>query len=51
MVSSQKQRSEKNCFGTKEWSDNSGICNGCDYKDACGKVKTKRENPMIGSKR
>ena len=33
-----KQQSEKACFGTKEWSKNSGICNGCDCKDACGKM-------------
>ena len=33
----QKHKSEKACFGTKEWSKNSGICNGCDEKDACSK--------------
>jgi len=37
-----KQQSEKNCFGTKEWSKNSGICNGCDLKEACGKIKERR---------
>jgi hypothetical protein len=35
----QKQQSKKACFGTKEWSKNSGICNGCEWKDACGKAK------------
>ena len=40
----QKQRFEKNCFGTKEWSKNSGICKGCELKDACGKVKAKKDN-------
>lgn len=39
----QKQHSEKTCFGTKEWSDNSGICRGCSLKEACGKIKTSRE--------
>ncbi len=47
MVKLQKQQLEKNCFGTKEWSNNSGICNGCEQKDACGKIKRKRENPSI----
>lgn len=41
MVKSQskEKQQEKACFGTKEWSKNSGICNGCEWKDACGKVK------------
>lgn len=39
---SQKQNPEKNCFGTKEWSENSGICNGCEYKDDCGKIKARK---------
>jgi len=38
----QRQQSKKNCFGTKEWSENSGICNGCELKTACGKVKEKK---------
>jgi len=38
----QKHQSEKACFGTKEWSKNSGICNGCEWKDDCGKIKEKR---------
>jgi len=42
----QKQQSEKTCFGTKEWSKNSGICKGCELKNNCGKVKAKN-----GSKR
>ena len=33
------KQSKKECFGTKEWSENSGICNNCEFKDACGKVK------------
>jgi len=41
----QKQQPEKNCFGTKEWSKNSGICRGCERKDACGKMKTRNSNP------
>lgn len=31
----------KKCFGTKEWSENSGICNRCKLKEACGKIKAK----------
>jgi hypothetical protein len=38
----QKLQLEKTCFGTKEWSKNSGICNGCEQKDDCGKIKTKK---------
>jgi hypothetical protein len=49
MVKSQLQvqqlkASRKVCFGTKEWSNNSGICNGCEQKNDCGKIKAKREN-------
>jgi len=31
----------KKCFGTKEWSKNSGICNRCELKESCGKIKAK----------
>jgi hypothetical protein len=31
----------KKCFGTKEWSGNSGICNRCKSKEACGKIKAR----------
>ena len=31
----------KPCFGTKEWSKNSGICNRCESKEACRKIKVK----------
>lgn len=41
----QKQRLEKNCFGTKEWSKNSGICKGCEQKIDCGKMKIVNNNP------
>jgi len=37
-----KEKSQKKaCFGTKEWSENSGICNGCEWKDECGKIRGK----------
>lgn len=44
MVKSQlrKKQSEKACFGTKEWSKNSGICNRCEHKEDCGKINEKR---------
>lgn len=38
---SQSKKSGKSCFGTKEWSDNSGICRGCAEKVDCGKIKAK----------
>ena len=31
----------KNCFGTKEYSDHSGICCNCKLKKACGELKRK----------
>ena len=39
----EEQKAKKTCFGTKEWSDNSGICNGCSLKEACGKIQAKRQ--------
>ncbi|MFH1503157.1 MAG: hypothetical protein ABIE36_00675 [Candidatus Diapherotrites archaeon] len=39
----QKQKSEKPCFGTKEWSKTSGICRGCGLKDSCGKIQANKE--------
>ena len=44
MVKYPLKQQEKSCFGTKEWSKNSGICKGCELKDACGKVKAKKDN-------
>jgi len=38
----EKKQSKKTCFGTKEWSKNSGICNGCKWKVDCGKIKAKK---------
>jgi len=40
---SQRQQSVKACFGTREWSENSGICNRCELKESCGKIKAQRE--------
>jgi len=36
------QEPKKKCFGTKEWSANSGICNRCELQDECGKIKSKK---------
>lgn len=33
----------KTCFGTKEYSKNSGICKRCSIKDSCKKINEKRE--------
>ena len=38
----QQLEKQKACFGTKEWSKNSGICNGCEWKEDCGKIKAKK---------
>ena len=39
---SEKQRLLKGCYGTSEWSENSGICCQCKLKDDCGKMNLKR---------
>ena len=41
MVKSQLEQRHliKGCYGTNEWSKNSGICRNCKWKDDCGKVK------------
>jgi len=39
----QLQHCEKPCFATKEWSNTSGICRGCELKAECGKAKERRE--------
>ena len=36
------QKLLKACFGTSEWSENSGICCQCKLKDDCGKMNSKR---------
>ncbi|MEI6058563.1 MAG: hypothetical protein WCP89_02215 [archaeon] len=38
-----QQKLLKRCFGTKEWSENSGICCNCKLKDDCRKS---RKAPM-----
>lgn len=38
-----KQSLKKACFGTKEWSGNSGICNRCKDQEECGKVYQKKK--------
>jgi hypothetical protein len=40
---SKKQNLERSCYGTKEWSANSGICRGCEKREACGKIKASKE--------
>jgi len=39
-----KIQSERGCFGTKEWSKNSGICKRCEFKVDCEKIDSQREN-------
>jgi len=33
----EEKKSLKACYGTKEWSANSGICHNCKLKNDCGK--------------
>jgi hypothetical protein len=37
----------KECFGTKEWSEKSGICSNCKLKKDCGKSSNSRNNVNI----
>jgi hypothetical protein len=43
----QRNQSKKACFGTKEWSKNSGKCNGCDLRDDCGKIKGTKKSKTV----
>lgn len=37
-------RQIKNCYGTKEFSDKSGICQSCKLKNDCKEVKNKQKS-------
>ena len=41
-----KKHPEKACFGTKEWSKNSGICNRCNWKEDCGKIEAIKQSKI-----
>jgi len=43
-IQTQKLQMEKACFGTKEWSKNSGICKRCKSKKDCGKVNLEKNS-------
>ncbi len=43
-IQTQIQITRKLCFGTKEWSENSGICNRCASKKECGEINAKKGN-------
>ncbi len=38
----EQRRKQKACYGTPEWSENSGICRRCKWKEDCGKIQKKR---------
>ena len=38
----EKRNAQKGCYGTNEWSENSGICRQCKWKDDCGKIRKKK---------
>ena len=45
MESKSKQRCLlKACYGTGEWSANSGICCNCKWQEDCGKIEGKINN-------
>ncbi|MEJ2267609.1 MAG: hypothetical protein P8X70_00855 [Nanoarchaeota archaeon] len=37
-VKSKSEALRKKCFGTKEYSENSGICKRCELKESCGNI-------------
>lgn len=39
-----QQQSLKRCYGTNEWSENSGICSNCKLKKDCGKIVKSRNS-------
>jgi hypothetical protein len=43
-MQAQTQIRRKLCFGTKEWSENSGICKRCTSQKECGEINAKRNN-------
>lgn len=40
----EKQQPLKGCYGTNEWSENSGICRNCKLKDECGKTRKNQKD-------
>jgi len=36
----------KACFGTKEWSENSGICCNCKLQKECGKIRKMKSKTL-----
>lgn len=51
MVHKSKQKDQqKACYGTNEWSENSGICCNCESKKACGDLKGKIKKKKLSKK-
>ena len=42
-----QQQLKKACFGTKEWSKNSGICNRCELKEKCGEIDAIKKSKIL----
>jgi len=40
-------QSLKRCFGSEEWSENSGICSNCKLKNDCGKIAKKKASKNL----
>ena len=40
----EQKTSLKSCYGTDEWSDNSGICRNCKSKKGCDKMNKSNKN-------
>ena len=38
----EKRHPKKACYGTTEWSENSGICRRCEWKEDCGNIEKAR---------
>ena len=40
----EQRQLQKRCYGTNEWSENSGICCNCKWKGDCYKANSVRKN-------
>jgi len=38
----EQRRDKTGCYGTPEWSENSGICRRCKWKEDCGNIQKNR---------
>ena len=47
LTETEARHEEKGCYGSKEWSENAGICKNCKWHGDCGKVENKLPGPVL----